>query len=206
MTADSDPYRNGEPAAEGLSDHQRSRRLLLRGGAVSAPIVLTVASSPVLAGNGLCTPASSFASISASRVDVMSTCTGKYPAWWADVTNNYSFWPTAKYTKNQSFDSVLTPYASSSGKSLLQVLQFAATTGNDCVAKHIVAALLNAATGRTPAVLDEALVKSIWAQFVSNGFRYSPTPSIWWYADSSTPAPPPPMTGGINEWLKTTMV
>jgi hypothetical protein len=199
-----DPHPDRADGADGLSEQQRSRRRLLRGGAAAAPVILTFASHPVLAGNGSCTTASAFASINASRPDAVVACTGKYPAWWASSAN-WSSWPTAKYTRTQLFDTALTPYPGSSGKTLLDMLNLPATSGNDCVAKHIVAALLNATTLRTPGVMTELSVKAMWTAFVNNGYKYQPTSGIWWFADSSTPAAPAPLKGGITEWLQTTM-
>jgi hypothetical protein len=70
------------------------------------------------------------------------------------------------------------------------------------LARHIVAALLNAKSGKTPAnVLSESMVKGVWADFVRLGY-YEPTAGIKWYADSSSV---PGGVGGITPWLKSTM-
>lgn len=84
---------------------------------------------------------------------------------------------------------------------MLQVLSLTATNGTDCLAKHIAASMLNAAKGLAPAtVLSTAEVKGIWQGFVRKGW-YEPNAGIKWYADTSKPVG----TGGITQWLKSTM-
>ena len=66
---------------------------------------------------------------------------------------------------------------------------------------HVVAALLNAATGRTSSsVLGVGTVKTLWASFVETGY-YEPTAGVQWYADYSVPAG----NGSLSDWLKSTM-
>ena len=55
------------------------RRQLLRGASGAAPILMTLASRPVTA--AVCTPASSFASINASRPDKQYDCAGRTPGY-----------------------------------------------------------------------------------------------------------------------------
>lgn len=190
---------------QGMTEQQIARRRLLRGGAAAAPVVLTLTSHPVMAGTGTCTAASSFASINTSRVHAGSSCTGKTPDWWKNPSN-YVYWPTSKYTKTTLFQNCLASYSACYNKTLLEVLSMPDTSGNNCAAKYMVAALLNAATGRTPGVMDENTTKTIWSKFVTGSFKYTPTAGITWYADYAVPAPPAPMVGGLIEWLKTTMV
>ena len=61
------------------------------------------------------------------------------------------------------------------------------------MAKHLVAAYLNALKAYTPpGVLDVLRTQAIWASFVDNTF-YEPTAGIKWYAPE------------LIAWLKTTM-
>ena len=67
--------------------------------------------------------------------------------------------------------------------------------------KHLCAAYLNAASGKTPATLcSMGFVQTMWADYNSKGY-YEPTAGIQWRSDSCTPAG----NGGCTPWLKTTM-
>ena len=102
-----------------------------------------------------------------------------------------------------TFNSVFGTAGGYPKKSLSDVLSLNASTGRDGVASHLVAAYLNALTGKTPpAVLDVSIVKNIWASFVARGY-YEPTAGIRWYPDYAEPANP---RGGLIAWLRTTMV
>jgi hypothetical protein len=182
------------------------RRRLLRGGLASAPVLLSLTSRPVTATT--CTTASMHASVNMSRPDRMYACGGKRPGWWKD---NTSQWP-AQYRPSSTsgpagqpatrFDDVFGASGGYPGQTFLQVLSMNATTGRDGLARHCVAAVLNANAGLTPAdVLSEVTTKNIWASFVSRGY-YEPTAGIKWYPDYSEPASP---TGGLIAWMRTTM-
>jgi hypothetical protein len=189
-----------------LSADQAARRRLLRGGLGAAPVVLTVASRPVMAATGACTTASAFGSINASRPKNVTSCGGCKPDYWKNSLN-YASWPaghcatakkvaTDKLYFNEIFGS--SPYSATT--TLLQVLQTTGT-GRDAVARHCVAAVLNGAKGLTPAaVLSAQTAKNVWSSFVTRGY-YEPTAGIRWFADSSTPAG----TGSIVQWLTSTM-
>jgi hypothetical protein len=78
------------------------------------------------------------------------------------------------------FDSVFfsvspSPYQ---GFTLLDVLEMGGGPPND-VARHIVAALLNAAAGLTP-VLNVQEVQNMWEEYATHGY-YEPTAGIKWY-------------------------
>lgn len=153
---------------------------------------------------GICTPASSYASINASRPDLQYTCSGRTPGYWKQ-DQWFGQWPSpyvASGSGSTRFDSVFGPAGEYQSKTLLDVLKLQGNEmGRDALARHVVAALLNAQKGLTPAnVLSVVTVKAIWASFVSMGY-YEPTAGIKWYADSSVPAG----TGGITPWLKSTM-
>ena len=195
------------------------RRRLIQGASGAAPIMMTLVSRPVTA--GVCTPASSFASINASRPDNAYTCQGLTPGYWKQEQKFYD-WPPAYVPSSTAvkgkhghpdyapapnatptlFDTVFGSFGGYSGKTLLDVLSTGGNDfGRDALARHIVAALLNAARGYTPPiVLSVQTVKTIWASFATKGY-YEPTAGIKWYADSSEP----PGSGGLIAWLKSTM-
>jgi hypothetical protein len=220
MTAPTQPTTNTRPAPVEASRVFAGRRRLLQGASGVAPIMMTLVSRPVMAGS-VCTPASSFASINASRPDKQYNCSGLTPGYWKQEQKFWD-WPKpyvpsatpvpgqggqpdyspGKHAKPTWFDSVFGSVGGYSGKTLLDVLS---TDGNDigrdALARHIVAALLNAAKGYTPpTVLSVQTVKNIWSSFVTKGY-YEPTAGIKWYADSSEP----PGSGGLIAWLKSTM-
>jgi len=185
-----------------------ARRRLLRGGLMVAPVLMASAPRSVMAGGapGVCAPASSFASINASRPDLIFTCSGRSPGYWKQP-DSFSQWP-APYVATGSgatlfnANSAFGAMGGYAGKTLLQVLELQGNAnGRDAVARHIVAALLNAAKGWTPAnVLSVAVTKSVWSAFVTKGY-YEPTAGVKWYANSSSPA----STGGLIAWLSSTM-
>jgi len=192
---------SGQRDAESLLT---GRRRLLRGGLSAAPVILTVASRPVMAAGaaGRCTTASAFASINASRPSTTTVCGGHGPDYWKDPTC-YPHWPPSCVPIGQNattFDSYFGSSGGYPGRTLLQVLAMTGG-GKDAVARHCVAALLNASKGLTPAnVLSVTTVKSVWHSFVTRGY-YEPTAGVRWYANSAAPAG----GGGIVEWLASTM-
>ncbi|HWR87771.1 MAG TPA: hypothetical protein VN277_05065 [Acidiferrobacterales bacterium] len=183
-----------------------ARRRLLRGSLSIAPVLMVSAPRSVMAGGaaGVCVPASSFASINASRPDLQFSCSGRTPGYWKQP-QWFGQWP-APYVPDGSgattFDAVFGAAGGYPGKTLLQVLELPGNDmGRDALARHIVAALLNAAKGLTPPnVLSVAIVKAVWSAFVLNGY-YEPTAGIKWYPDYSVPAG----SGGLIAWLKSTM-
>jgi hypothetical protein len=197
--------RDTRPAADAThaaQASQLSRRRLLRGGIAAAPVILTVAPGSVLAGSS-CTSASAFASLNASRTTSLAVCSGHTPSWWCANTGS---WPTSSYTPGTKFqDCGFATHSSFLGTTtLLNVLKFTETSGHKCVAKHIVAALLNAKTGATPAaVLNEAKVKAVWNEFAPNSY-FVPTAGVKWY-DVSPTVVVGKTPGGVTGWLQTTM-
>lgn len=209
-------------AAEALPAPHQGRRRLLRGGLAGGTVLLSLASKPVSATT--CTPASSFASINLSRPDRAYNCSGRTPGYWKQDCKFWD-WPSPRYIPTSTattsctggnanyvpplgatatkFDAVFGSAGGYPGLTLVQVLSLPGNdAGRDALARHIVAALLNAAKGITPPeVLSEVTVKNIWASFVSRGY-YEPVGGIKWYADYSVPSSP---SGGLIAWLKTTM-
>lgn len=199
------------------------RRRLLRGGVGTAPVLLTVVSRPVSA--GACTTASAFTSLNLSRDNRIYNCLGRTPGYWKQEQKFYD-WPSPYVPSTTAVapggaNPGYTPPAgqsatlfndksafygalSYSGMTLLQVLGIEGNdTGRDAVARHVVAALLNAAKGYTPlTVLSVARIKAVWRSFETKGY-YEPSAGIRWYADYSVPANA--NSGGLIAWLKTTM-
>lgn len=183
-----------------------ARRRLLRGGLSVAPVLMAAAPRSVMAGGpGACVPASSFASINASRPDLQFTCAGRTPGYWKQE-QWFGKWPApylpvAKGGFNATTFNSVFGSGYSANKTLLAVLAQEGNLANrDALARHIVAALLNAASGKTPGVLDVGRVKGIWSEFVAKGY-YEPTAGIKWYWDSGVPVG----TGSLEVWLKSTM-
>ncbi len=189
----------------GKAPVELARRRLLRGGVGAVPVILTVSSPSVMAtGNwgGGCTPASSFASINASRPDKTYSCQGRTPGYWKQE-HHFDEWPKAYVPKGRNatkFNDVFGSRGGFPNKTLLDVLEMGGG-GDVAIARHVVAALLNAATGRTSTtVLGVGAVKTLWATYVEKGY-YEPTAGIKWYADYSIPAG----NGSLSDWLKSTM-
>lgn len=190
-----------------------SRRRLIRGGLAAAPVLMTLANRPAFGANGA-TP-SAFGSINASRPDTGVEISGRSPGYWKNHTN---VWPApfkavstegpggAAATK---FDDVFTG-SRFPGLTLLDVispekkLAASGNGGDTAVARCCVAALLNAASGKTIGVLDIDQVKIIWTEFVSKGY-FSPTHGVKWYGNYTEPMPSDPYYGGgIIGYLETT--
>lgn len=172
-----------------------ARRRILRGGLSAAPVLMVSAPRSVMAGTLNCVPASSFASINASRPESFSRCSGRTPSYWKQQSN----WP-GRFERGTLFNDVFVNKYAYRQKTLLQVLDLPGSAGEEALAKYIVAALLNAAAGLTLNVLDVGQVKAIWRDYAMNSF-YTPTAGIRWYPDYAEPAG----SGGITLWLKSTM-
>lgn len=196
----------GNTSSEAKSAALVARRRLLRGGLSVAPVLMAATPRSVMAGGpGFCVPASSFASINASRPDLMSTCSGRTPGFWKQP-QKFVEWPGGYIPTglNATLFDTKAGGAAYPGKTMVDVLSLPGNSmGRDAVARHIAAALLNAAKGWTPSpAFGESFIKSVWAQFIATGSGYYvPTAGIKWYADYSVPAG----TGGIIPWLKSTM-
>jgi hypothetical protein len=211
MTAHHDQGETVRPASEDGHGLVVGRRQWLRGAAGIAPVMMTVVSRPVTA--AVCTSGSSFASINASRPDKQFDCAGRSPGYWKQ-SQHFCDWPghcvpssapvAAKAgrpgynpplgAKPTQFDTVFGAFGGYPGKSLLDVLSLMGNAmDRDALARHVVAAFLNAGKGYVPPmVLSSQSVLDIWISFVTNGY-YEPTAGIKWYPDS------------IITWLKTTM-
>jgi len=208
-----------------------SRRKLLRGGLAAGPVLMTVASRPVL-GQVACT-ASAITSIN-MQSSINHNCTitsGLSPEKWkalaaqwpspysgvaAATTTTAAATPKSTTTTNNallqqqlaaaaggtttssgSTTSSSSYYASNTatlyhcpttglgghifaGKSMIEVIDLLQSSGLNSLGRYIVAALLNAHSGRTP-MLSETNVRAMWNDLINRGY-YEPTAGIRWGA------------------------
>lgn len=198
---ENNPTDKAPTAQDAAAPRSASRRRLLRAGVGATPVVLSLVSAPVRA-TYYTSPASSFASINASRPPGMTYTNGCKPSWWASC--NMSNWPSScKNTDGTSkrFKDIFSDHATYGNKTIKSCLQMAYDSGMDGMVKHLCAAYLNAATGRTPAsICSGQIARDIWTSYNSKGW-YMPTAGVYWYTDSCQPSG----NGGITPWLKTTM-
>lgn len=189
------PPDNSEPSRSPRSDE---RRRLLRAGLTAAPVIMTVASKPVL-GSTICTAASVMGSAASGAVRTASVCSGLTPNQWKVYAAQ---WPTPFCATNHtSTDRQATlyhcPVTGFSGRvygdhTMLEVLDIHEGGGGTmALGRYMVAALLNACAGRTP-VLSESGVRDMWNDLVNRGY-YEPTAGVQWGAPE------------IIAYLKTTM-
>ena len=160
------------------------RRRLLRGGLGATPVIMTLASGPVSA--GLCTTCSAFGSLHPSGKQPGITCGGRSPAVW---DSNPGQWPL---NQNTLFQAYFTPALTGTNVSFKDVLD--PRRGYDAVARHCVAAVLNARTSPplTPAtILGVSYAKMIWSSYATKGY-FEPTAGIRWNSAK------------IVEWMSTT--
>jgi hypothetical protein len=226
-----------DPRLETPAPQSGSRRRLLRGGLVAAPVLMTVASRPVL-GQVACT-ASAITSInmqsslnhncsitSGLSPDKWKTLAAQWPAPYSGVSAATSTSTTSTSTVTQksttnnnvllqqqlaaaagytpstttstggtttssgsSYGATATPYHCSTtglggrvfaGKSMVEVIDLMQSGGLNSLGRYIVAALLNARSGRTP-MLSETNVRAMWNDLINRGY-YEPTAGIRWGA------------------------
>jgi hypothetical protein len=163
-------------------DAKGTRRRLLQGGLAAGPVLMTLFSRPVLALQ--CQSPSGFVSGNASvAAGAGPICSGLTPGYWKQ-TQHFGSWRPPYYPTTVGgpgghnatlFDTVFTPHYS--GQTLLNVLELGGGPPND-LARHVVAALLNAAAGLTP-VLTVAAVKGIWSEYITKGY-FEPTAGVHW--------------------------
>ncbi|MDO8893183.1 MAG: hypothetical protein Q8K43_02385 [Sulfurimicrobium sp.] len=195
-----------------------SRRGFTKSGLAVSGVLLTLTSRPVL-GDFLCKSPSGFLSGNVSASGTPTMCDGRTPGYWGTnvlppkdlMASNYHQWPDpyttgallTTCTKTQNPDcwaggtkfhgGALGFGGSEFGdKSMLQVILLGGNGDSEQLGAHCVAALLNAAKGWTNNVLTESQVRSMYNDFVNNGF-FEPTAGVPWYA------------ADIVAYLKTTM-
>lgn len=208
MTNPTDP--SGVPDSKAVGTVQggaaMSRRKLLKlGVGGGSALLVSLASRSVFACHS--TTPSAFGSINLSRPDVLVPLSGRSPGYWKTHTG-YNDWPAPYYPTRTRYHRATTFVAafgvdSFPGMTLLQVLGQVGG-GKNAVGRAIVAALLNAASGRTHVVLPVSKVKEMWSQYASTGYgQYEPTPGVIWYSDTPLVAGMIG-SGGIIGYLNTT--
>ncbi len=195
----------GAPGPEAGSVPSLARRRLLRGGLGAAPVLMAAAPRSVMAG-GTCMTGSLYTSFSPnttmSRSPRTYTCSGKTPEWWRDCAPTE--WPATCVREGKSaikFKDVFAPNRYGE-ETFLKILQKPETRGQNGMAKHLVAAILNANKyPSTPMnVVGPAVLKGVWSDYCAKNY-YEPTAGVRWGCDAA-----PNGTGGITPWLRSTMV
>lgn len=132
-----------------------ARRALLRG-ALTAPVLMAIASKPVLAGQ-LCAP-SGFASGNTSAVDNPTACNGRSPGYWKNHPNAWPF-PVKPGHKFHN-------YFAGNYFGIMTMMDVLNTGGGglQMLGRHCVAGLLNALDAPLGFVMTPDEVKNIWAQ------------------------------------------
>ena len=157
------------------------RRRILQAGISAAPVIMTVASRPVLATTnppGICESPSGFVSATVSGQTGMM-CAGLTPGYWKQDQHFWA-WHTPYYPTTVTgsgghhatkFKSVFMPDLPIANLTFLAVLA-PQTSGSGPpynVARHLVAAVLNLAAGYVPAtILSLDTIKNIWTQYTAN--------------------------------------
>lgn len=165
----------------------RGRRRLLQGGVGAAPLLMTLVSRPVLGHGGgfQCRSPSGFVSMPTSGHGQPLICRGLSPGFWKQP-QKFDEWPKPFYPVKTKYHAATTfsPFFSYSpypaGTTFLQVLE---TMGGPphSVARHVVATVLNIASGRVPpTVLTIALLKTIWNDYRTKGY-FEPTAGVKWF-------------------------
>jgi hypothetical protein len=154
-----------------------SRRRLLQAGA--APVLLTLVSRPVLAGQ--CVTCSAWNSLThASHQPNLATCSGLTADAWVKKS-----WPSPYIATSK--DGTPTDYVGTitrlngpkfADKKMMEVMKMKEDGGYQSLGRHISAALLNARLGLTP-VLREATVQNMWNDYLARGY-YEPTAGVRW--------------------------
>jgi hypothetical protein len=154
-----------------LNTPSPARRRLIKGGLAGAPVLMTVVARPAL-GQQCLTP-SAFGSGNLSRPGGGGVpCNGATPGYWIGHVAEFP----AAFPPTKSFTSVFGSGGGiSSNSSLLDML-----SGGNPLASNIVAAFLNAVSGRnvTPSA---DVVKGIWGEVVTTG-HFSPVAGVTWLA------------------------
>lgn len=182
MPEPTNPPPNPDSTPVAGPDPKATRRRLLQGGLAVGPVLMTLVSRPVLALQ--CQTPSGFVSGNASvAAGAGPICAGRTPGYWKQP-QHFGAWTPPYYPTTVAgpgghtatlFDAIFTPHYS--GQTLLDVLATAGGPPND-VARHVVAALLNAAAGLTP-VLTIAAIQGIWNEYITKGY-FEPTAGVHW--------------------------
>ncbi len=160
-----------------VAEHARAeaRRRFIKGTAAASPVLLSLVSRPVMGAARICS-ASGFMSGNVSQPQTAVGCGGLSPGYY----KNHSPWPSPYVSGTQTgngnssafsggtkFHAVFIAGKYNYGtKSMLEVLW----TEPGSFAFHIIAALLNAASGINGYALTTFQVIQIWDQIMSTGY------------------------------------
>jgi len=188
-------------------------RRRLTGAGLGMSVIFTLASRPVL--GATCTTASAAASGNLSQHGAPLLCVGRTPAFWKNP-QHVAEWLLTPYTQgtcsgggcssspdNWTGGTAFHPlFGGSNFKinnkslSLNQVMVMNdssyGVTDPDNLGAHIVAALLNAASGKTDSVMSVTTVIGMWNEWVAKGY-FEPNAGVKW------------SSAQIVTYLKTTM-
>jgi hypothetical protein len=147
-----------------------TRRRWLQAGLSAPPVVMTVVSRPVLGATQFCVPPSAYVSLPTSTPGMYGDCSGNGPDTWKDANG----WPQ-QYPQSRKFNRDFSPPLDDN-PTYLQML-----SGDNDVAKYIVAAKLNLVAGLVPeGVLSAATLQHIWGEYAtSGGFKPTTSGATW---------------------------
>ncbi|TAN75820.1 MAG: hypothetical protein EPN14_08360 [Gallionella sp.] len=191
--------------AEQSKSVDESRRRFTKSGLAVSGVLLTLASRSALGNGFVCKSPSGFLSGNVSAHGTPQTCSGLTPGYWGNRPNG---WPlpylpgtchsqcsnVSGWTGGTIFSNVFNCNGNGSiynTYTMMQVIWLGGGGDPYQLGAHIVAALLNARSGRTP-VLTEAQVINIFNEWNQKGY-FEPTVNVKWYE------------ADIVYYLKTTM-
>ena len=195
-----------EQSLSGSEVTVNTSRRRLTGAGLGMSAIFTLASRPVLAKQ--CTSASSAASGNLSQHGIPPQCTGRTPGYWKTAQHGDE-WPSpykqgtcnkgggpgdggcSNSPENWAGGTTFHPelygtkfMANKKSLTMNQVMvmndsSYLGLTDKDNLGSHIVAALLNAASGKTDGVLTVAQVKNMWQECQIKGY-FEPIAGAKW--------------------------
>lgn len=173
---------SGPQAADGHA--LSARRRLLKGGLGLAPVAMTMASRPVLAGTETCHGPTGFQSAPPSRIGQTPSCTigrGQGPtAWTSKSPSNY---PGGADTANRLFSVAMNDNRLFGSLTVQQVVSgnfgsAGGTSEDKEVARRVAAAYLNALSGQGfPMTVLQ--VQQLWQGYISKSYRPGGAGVVW---------------------------
>jgi len=154
-----------------------SRRRLVRAGLSAAPVLATLKSNSVLAGEYNCIKPSSFSSLAAANMKISQGRTIKNDyrckshGYWKNNLGNLANYGNGKNYKTETLfisnvtGFTLNPSGAFTGKSLQQVLEMPGNDSNTALARHVTAAFLSAVSAANDpdlVILTKLDCQKIW--------------------------------------------
>ncbi|HEX5126721.1 MAG TPA: hypothetical protein VFW00_08270 [Rhodocyclaceae bacterium] len=157
------------------ADRQISRRRLIRSSLAAGPVILTLASKPVLGTTTLCKTPSLALSGALSHADTKTgSCSGSGCGYWktqssCPVPKSNAFHTPCPAPNVGHFTKGTQSYCNFGTKTLGDVLNLTYNSNNK-VAMHCVAALMNIRAGTVSSkAMDETALKSMWDDYRQHG-------------------------------------